>query len=171
MWKSRCYCRSCPTVMGLDDGIGPKISTVAFQHFSGNLYGLSDSLILLLVNASHASHFSIKFLTFCPYHERRNYLSMLLICSDQDVTTMQAPKLGLTFRALCPSFPYLLNKVSDTLFSYFHYFFLMFHNCSSLISVLVSLQNYSICFSVVPCMLVATPVQTIISLSMEQGYQ
>ena len=96
---------------------------------------------------------------------------MLLICSDQDVTTMQAPKLGLTFRALRPSFPYLLNKVNDTWFSYFHYFFLMFHNCSSLISVLVSLQNYSICFSVVPCMLVATPVQTIISLSMEQGYQ
>ena len=103
MWKSRCYCRRCPTVMCLDDGIGPKISTVAFsQHFSGNLYGLSDSLVLLLVNASHASHFSIKFLTFCPYHESRNYFSILLICSDQDVTTIQATKFGANIRGITP---------------------------------------------------------------------
>ena len=49
---------------------------------------------------------------------------------------------------ITPSFPYLLNKVNDLLLPHFHYFFLMFHYCSCLISVLVPLQNYSSLFVV-----------------------
>ena len=45
--------------------------------------------------------------------------------------------------AVTLSITYLLNKVKDPLLPYFHYFFLMFHYCSYLISVLLSLQNYS----------------------------
>ena len=48
--------------------------------------------------------------------------------------------------AVTPSFPNLVNKVNNPLFPYFHYFLLMFHYCSCLISVLVSLQNYSSLF-------------------------
>ena len=44
--------------------------------------------------------------------------------------------------AVTPSFPYRLNKMNDPLLPYFHCFFLMYHYCSCLISILVSLQNY-----------------------------
>ena len=51
-------------------------------------------------------------------------------------------------RALTSLFLYLLNRVNDPSLSQFHYFLLMFHYCSCLISVLVSLQNNSTLFVV-----------------------
>ena len=52
----------------------------------------------------------------------------------------------------------------------FHFF--MFHYCSCLASVLVSLQNYSCLFVWFwPYMLVITSTRTIVTFSMEQGYQ
>ena len=57
---------------------------------------------------------------------------------------MQAAIFGDNDRAVTPSFPYLLNKVSNPSLPYFHYYSLMFHYCSCLISVVVFLQN---CFS------------------------
>ena len=70
----------------------------------------------------------------------------------------QATKFGITIGPLPPSFPYLLTLSAATILlgwcskvkygerpslPCFYYFFLMFHYCSCLISVLVSLQNYS----------------------------
>ena len=56
----------------------------------------------------------------------------------------QATKFGGNDWVDTPLLPYLLNKVNDPLLPYFHYFFLMFYYNSCLISVLVSLQNYSV---------------------------
>ena len=59
---------------------------------------------------------------------------------------LQATKFGVNDQAVTPLFPYHLNKENDSLLPYFHYFFLMFHDRSCLLSVLVSLQNYSSLF-------------------------
>ena len=56
----------------------------------------------------------------------------------------QATKFGGNDWVDTPLFPYFLNKVNDPFLPYFHYFFLMFHYSSCLISVLVSLQDYSV---------------------------
>ena len=48
-------------------------------------------------------------------------------------------------QAVTPMFLYLLNKVSDPSLHYFHYFFLMFHYCSCLISVPVCCKTTLIC--------------------------
>ena len=58
------------------------------------------------------------------------------------VKAIQATKFGGNNQAVTPSFPYLLNKVSDPSLPCFHYFSFMFHHCSCLISVLVSRQNF-----------------------------
>ena len=60
----------------------------------------------------------------------------------------QATKFGGNDRAVTPLFPYILS--SNPLLPYFHYFFFVFHYCFCLISVLVSLQNYSSLFVVTP---------------------
>ena len=46
----------------------------------------------------------------------------------------QATKFGDIDRVVTPLLPYLLNKVNDPSLPYFHYFFIMFHYCSCLIS-------------------------------------
>ena len=76
-------------------------------------------------------------------------------------------------QAITPSFPYLLNMVHDPLLPYFHYFFLMLHYSSCLISVLLSLQNYPSLFVVwfLPYMLLVAHIWLIATLSMEWGYR
>ena len=75
----------------------------------------------------------------------------------------EVTKSGGNDRTVTPSFSYLLNKVNDPSLPYSHYFFLMFHYCSCLISVIVSLQT--------TLALVVTPIRTIVTLSMKQGYR
>ena len=87
--------------------------------------------------------------------------------------TLQATKFGGNDQAITLWFSYLLNKVNDASLPYFHYFFLMFHYCSYLISVLASLQNYSSLFVVrlLPWTLVVSPIRMIVTLSMERVYR
>ena len=81
----------------------------------------------------------------------------------------QATKFGHIDWAVTPLFPEVLNKVNDPFIPYFHYFFHIFHYCSCLISVLVSLQNYSSFFVVwlLPKTLVVTPSWMIAIHSLE----
>ena len=57
-------------------------------------------------------------------------------------------QIGGNDGTVIPSFPYLLNKVSNPSLPCFHYFFPMFDYCTCLKSVLVTLQNYSSFFVV-----------------------
>ena len=74
------------------------------------------------------------------------YSSNMSFKNGASLANAQAMKFGGKDRAVTPLLPYLLNKVNDPLLPYFHCFFLMIYNCSCLISVLVSLKNYSSLF-------------------------
>ena len=89
------------------------------------------------------------------------------------LVSCHATKFGGNDRAVTPSFPYPLNKVNDPSLPHFHYVLLMFHYCPCLISVLMSLQNYSSLFVVrsLPFTLVVIPIRTIVSLSMEREHR
>ena len=81
----------------------------------------------------------------CKFESTFVLIDFFIIFSKDQWRKTQATKFGGDDQAITPSFAYLLNKAKDPSLPYFHYFFLMFHYCSCLVSVLVSLQNYSSC--------------------------
>ena len=103
------------------------------------------------------------------FFRRHHRVTLLWLCMAWNCNIFhQAMKCWGKDQTVKPSFLYLLNKVTDSSLPHFHYFLLMFHYWSCLISVLVSLQNYSSLFVwPLPLMLAVFPIWTIVILSMD----
>ena len=100
------------------------IPSDSLSFFTNQVKALTE----ILLNAKLSNYFRKHFLT------------------QKTMLEVRPRNLGLTIVPLPPSFPQFLSKVNNPSLPYFHYFFPMFHYCSCLISVLVSLESYSSLF-------------------------
>ena len=102
-----------------------------------------------IFNTEHAKfstkrHMLFHHPTFSCKHPYFPNNKAVLVLSQFSLPCLTRPQnLGINDWVVTPSFPNLLNKVNDPSLTYFHYFFLMFHYCSCLMSVRMYLQNYS----------------------------
>ena len=137
-------------------GVAPRIRTLPPHIPIGNVGGLKDSTFLrgyCDIRVRKGSDWLVDiWLTKCILAYGKVFLGEAGLILDTYCVryphAMQATKFGSNDRAVTILFLYLLNKVNNPSLPYLHYFFLTFFYCSCLISVLVSLQNYSSLFAV-----------------------